>query len=152
MAEVLFYHLTETPLERALPPMLELALERGWSVRVRGTTPERLEFLDRHLWTYEEAGFLPHGLAGGDHDALQPVLLTNRAENSNGATVLMLIDGAAEAPETYADYDRVCLLFDGHDPDAVASARGNWTALKDAGHACKYWAQEGGRWTEKGAS
>jgi len=152
MAEVVFYHLTETPLERALPPLLEKSLERGWRVRVRGSDAERLDFLDRHLWTMDDASFLPHGRAGADHDTAQPILLTDKAENTNAANILMLIDGAEEPSDSYSSYDRVCLLFDGHDPEAVSATRSSWSALKDQGHNCKYWAQEGGRWVEKGAS
>ena len=37
MGEIRFYHLTERPLERVLPVMLERSLERGWRVVVRGT-------------------------------------------------------------------------------------------------------------------
>ena len=35
MAEVLFYHLTESTLEDALPPLLEKSLERGWRAVVQ---------------------------------------------------------------------------------------------------------------------
>ena len=35
MAEVLFYHLTESKLEEALPPLLEKSVERGWKVAVQ---------------------------------------------------------------------------------------------------------------------
>ena len=45
MGEVRFYHLTERPLEQALPVMLERSLERGWRVVVRGTEPSRIEAL-----------------------------------------------------------------------------------------------------------
>jgi len=147
VAEILFYHLTQTPLEQALPPMLQRSLERGWRVRVRGVDAERLDWLDRFLWTYEGAGFLPHGRAGGEHDAHQPILLSEHAQNSNEATVLFMIDGAEETD--LAAYERVCLVFDGNDSEAVQGARGQWGAFKGAGYACKYWAQEGGRWVEK---
>jgi hypothetical protein len=35
MAEALFYHLTESTLEQALPPLLEKSLQRGWAVVVQ---------------------------------------------------------------------------------------------------------------------
>ena len=149
MSEVLFYHLTETPLEAALPPLLERSIARGWSVRVRGTDRDRMNFLDRHLWTYRDHGFLPHGQAGGDHDALQPVLLTDAVANSNGAQVLMLIDGAMEDHGGFDAYERVCVFFDGHDPAATDDARGHWKAISGSGLACKYWAQDAGRWVQK---
>ncbi|HMR61928.1 DNA polymerase III subunit chi, partial [Amaricoccus sp.] len=47
MAEVLFYHLTATPLDRTLPDLLEKSLARGWRVLLRCGTQEGLAALDR---------------------------------------------------------------------------------------------------------
>ena len=41
MTEVLFYHLTESRLEDALPALLEKSLERGWRVVVLGLEERR---------------------------------------------------------------------------------------------------------------
>lgn len=41
MSEVLFYHLTESKLEDALPPLLDKSLERGWRVVVQAGDAER---------------------------------------------------------------------------------------------------------------
>lgn len=151
MSEVFFYHLTETPLEAALPTLLEKSLERGWRVAVQGPHADRLAFLDRHLWSYGEQSFLPHGQAGGDYDARQPVLLTQSAEFPNEPQILMLIDGATAPSEQLDRFDRVCVLFDGNDEVATSEARSYWTQLKDAGADRKYWFQQGGRWTQKNA-
>ena len=35
MAEILFYHLTHSPLEAMLPDLLQKSLDRGWKVLVR---------------------------------------------------------------------------------------------------------------------
>jgi len=41
-------------------------------------------------------------------------------------------------------------LFDGHDPDAVQSARQRWKTLKEAGHDLAYWQQsEQGGWSRQ---
>ena len=45
MAEALFYHLTESRLEDALPPLLEKSLERGWKVSVHVGSEERRDAL-----------------------------------------------------------------------------------------------------------
>ncbi len=76
MGAAYFYHLTRNPLEVALPQLLGRAMQAGWRVAVRGRDPARLDWLDRQLWLGAPDGFLPHGLAGGPHDAVQPVLLT----------------------------------------------------------------------------
>ena len=54
MAEALFYHLTESTLEQALPALLEKSVQRGWSVVVQTGTEERRDALDVHLWTFRD--------------------------------------------------------------------------------------------------
>ena len=96
-----------------------------------------------------EDQFLPHGRAGGEHDADQPVLLTTQADLPNGAACVMAVDGADVSPEEVSALQRVCILFDGNDPGAVQVARGQWKALTDAGCAAQYWSQESGSWAKK---
>ena len=79
MGAVYFYHLTRRPLEHTLPTLLDKARGAGWRVAVRGPDPDRLAWLDEKLWLGPEDRFLPHGLAGGPHDAAQPILLTTGA-------------------------------------------------------------------------
>lgn len=146
MSEVWFYHLTETPLESTLPMLIEKALGAGWRVEVRGTSADRMAWLDDRLWLGDKEAFLPHGLAGGPHDALQPVLLTLAPGNANQAACLMAFDGAEVDPEDVKSYKRACLLFDGNDPLAVEAARGQWRRLTGAGLPAQYWAEEAGRW------
>lgn len=146
---VMFYHLTRRPLEATLPMLLEKSLAAGWTVVVRGTSAERLAWLDEKLWLGREDGFLPHGLAGGPHDADQPVLLTTAPEFANAARCLMCIDGAEVAPDEARMLERVCILFDGHDADALTHARAQWSALTAAGIAAQYWSEESGRWEKK---
>ncbi|MEO1918979.1 MAG: DNA polymerase III subunit chi, partial [Paracoccaceae bacterium] len=89
MAEVLFYHLTQTPLERTLPELLEKSLQRGWRVLVKGGDADRLAFLDGVLWTYRDDSFLPHGVAGEGAEH-QPIYLTVDDDEPNNADVLFL--------------------------------------------------------------
>jgi DNA polymerase III subunit chi len=143
-----FYHLTHNPLDVALPQLLARARAAGWRVAVRGRDPARLEWLDRQLWLGPQEGFLPHGLAGGPHDAAQPVLLTTDVA-ANDPDCLMTVDGAdLTAPEVQA-LERVCVIFDGNDPTAVQTARGQWKSLTDAGCAAQYWSEASGRWEMK---
>src|SRR5262249_26772868 len=68
----------------------------------------------------------------------------------NGASVRFLIDGAP-LPSDAGSYERVVLLFDGGDPDAVEAARERWTAAKGLGFDVTYWqTDERGRWQRKG--
>ena len=149
MGAAYFYHLTQKPLEVTLPMLLGKALGAGWRVAVRGTDAARMDWLDQKLWLGPEEGFLPHGLAGGPHDAAQPVLLTVARDAANTPQCLMTMDGADVAPDEVQRLERVCVLFDGNDPSAVETARGQWRNLTGAGCSAQYWSEESGRWEKK---
>ncbi len=148
MGAVFFYHLTRHPLEQTLPMLLGKARAAGWRVAVRGMNADRMAWLDDRLWLGPDDQFLAHGLAGGPHDAEQPVLLTT-GEAANGAHCVMCIDGAEIGAEEIATLDRTCVLFDGNDPEAVDRARAQWSALTGAGVAAQYWSEASGRWEKK---
>ena len=150
MAAAWFYHLTRSPVEGTLATLLPKALGAGWRIAVRGTDRARLERLDELLWHGD--GFLPHGLAGGPHDAEQPVLLTANAETPNGPACLMAVDGAEVAVEEALKFERVCLLFEGADGAAVEAARGQWRRLTEGGVPAVYWSEESGAWAKKAES
>ena len=150
MTEMLFYHLQGQPIERVLPTLVERSLERGWRVVVQSSSEERVEALDAQLWTFRDDSFLPHGTHREAASAAdQPILLTVNDDNPNGAAVRFLIDGAP-VPADASAYQRIVLMFDGTDDDAVAAARTRWSAAKAAGHDVTYWqADENGRWLRK---
>ena len=146
MTEFLFYHLHRQRTEDVLPALLERSLERGWRVVVQSSSEERVDALDAHLWTFREDSFLPHGTFREPTAAEHPVLLTVREDNPNRATVRFLLD-RAPVPEDAERYDRVVLLFDGEDEEAVVEARQRSDAAKARGFAVTYWrADAQGRW------
>ncbi len=149
MTEVLFYHLTERPLEHTLPEILEKSLQRGWRVVVKGTARARLDMLDAHLWSYRADSFLPHGKDSEVNAAFQPIVLAVGDEWANNPQVLILVDGARQAPAAMGAFERVCILFDGNDPDRLSEAREDWKAISSSGHKAIYWAQDGGKWVKK---
>ena len=148
MAEILFYHLTESTLEKALPALLEKSVERGWRAVVQTGSEERRDALDQHLWLYSDRSFLPHGTDHEPHAEEQPVLLTAGQSNPNGARIRFLVDGAVPPP--LDAYERAVFLFDGNDEEQLEAARGHWKALKGGGHDVTYWQQTPeGRWERK---
>jgi DNA polymerase-3 subunit chi len=122
VTEFSFYHLLTTPLEAALPKLLE------------------------RMWSYNPDSFLPHGSARDGNAALQPIWLTHRDENPNGATVLVLTDGANVAePDRF---ERCLDIFAGADQLALAAARLRYKAAKDAGHQMRYFRQTEQGWQQ----
>jgi DNA polymerase-3 subunit chi len=149
VTEVLFYHLQGQKLEGVLPTLLEKSLERGWRVVVQAASGERIDALDAHLWTYRDDNFLAHGTYRESEVAMQPVLLTVDEDNPNGASIRFLIEGAP-MPADASGYQRIVLVFDGEDDDAVAAARVHWTEAKAQGFDVTYWQpDENGRWQKK---
>ena len=148
MSELWFYHLERSELERALPPLLEKCLQRGWRALVRGGVAERLDALDASLWTFRDDSFLPHARAGAGEPTRQPVLLTTEAGNPNAAQVLFLIDGAE--PDDLESFARTCIVFDGRDEAALESARSRWKQAKESGLAASYWRESAaGKWEQQ---
>lgn len=148
MTDISFYHLTQTSMESALPDLLEKTLQKGWRAVVMAGSPERVEALTQHLWSYKPDYFLPHGCAKDGYAEQQPIWLTAEDERPNQADVLFLTDGADST--RHSDYTRVCYVFDGNDPTAVTTAREKWAQCKERGYHLSYW-QQGERGWQKAA-
>ena len=132
MAEIQFYHLSSTPLERALPRLLEKALQGGLRAVVLTGSEEKAEWLSTMLWTYDPASFLPHGTEKDGYAEAQPVFITATAQNPNGAGLLVVTDGSEiEFSESVA---RVLDLCDGSDAQAVEKAQLRAGKYRAAGH------------------
>jgi len=144
--EVWFYHLERSTLDQVLPGLLEKTLQRGWRALVRVNDAADIDDLDELLWTYRPASFLPHGKSGGDHDPLQPILLSDTADNLNSAQALFIVDDADLGPTE--GFARCFIIFDGQDEQSVIHARKRWSSLKDSNVDLAYWRQDDeGRWS-----
>lgn len=149
--EIWFYHLERSSVEDALPPLLEKCIERGWRAIVKSKIAANLDAIDSRLWTYKPNAWLPHGKLSGrdDEDDPQPILLVPEALDKSGsrlgAQALFLLDGADWVGVNQVE--RIFVIFDGRDQDAVAHARNDWRRAKDIGLVPAYWRQsEDGKW------
>ena len=148
MTEIAFYHLERSPLERALPKLLEKTLEAGKRALVVVGSVERVEAFDGLLWTYHQEAWLPHGSEKDGNPADHPVWLAVTDDNVNAANYLFLTDGATS--NRVSEFERCFELFDGNDSHRVHAARDRWKVYQDAGHVLTYWQQnEGGGWDKK---
>ncbi len=149
-AEIWFYHLERTSVDRALPELLEKTLARGWRALVRSPDRGRLDHLNGWLWTYRDESFLPHGLAEEPDPERQPVLMTGGLDNPNGAHALFLLDDAEFGP--LDGFERCVVMFDGGDQAALGAARARWREAKSLPGAASasYWRQSAeGRWEKQ---
>ncbi len=148
MIEIAFYQLRRTPLEKALPKLLEKVLESGRRAVVLAASAERAEALNAALWTYEQGSFLPHGTARDGRPERQPVFLASEDANPNGAQIAVMVDGVA--PADPGSFERCLDMFDGADSAALQAARARWRAHRERGDTVTYWEQTGsGAWERK---
>ncbi len=152
MGAAYFYHLTQSAADVTVQTLLQKSRAAGWRVVVRARSDRFLSHMDDLLWLRPEEGFFPHGRAGGAHDAGQPVLLTNGPDIPNQAACVISVEGAEVSPEEVQALERVCILFDGMDQEALAHARVQWKALTAAGVAAQYWSDDSGKWQKKAES
>lgn len=143
--QVDFYHLTRAPLERVLPRIAERVLAGGGRLLVIASDEALRLRLDQLLWSYAPESFLPHGLAGGEDDARQPVLISAVPDADNRADNVALADGAWR--EEALGFARAFHFFT---DENIAEARAAWKTLAGReGIERRYWKQdEGGRWEQ----
>jgi DNA polymerase III subunit chi len=137
-----FYHLTQVPLDRALPSIAERVVGAGQRLTVVSEDDRLLARLDEALWTYKPDSFLPHGRSGN-----QPVLLCSPENADVAFGNIALVDGVWR--DAALAFERAFYFFD---EASVAEARAAWRALaeKDAVER-HYWKQDdAGKWAELG--
>jgi DNA polymerase-3 subunit chi len=149
MTEVLFYHLERASAQDVLPVLLLKTLERGWRAVVQVGREDMLPDLSKALWSWRDDEFLPHGSAEDGHPEHQPIWLTAGEDAPNGATVRFLVEGAE--CENANGLERLIVMFEGRDEDALARARQKWKDVcATPGLTATYWQQdERGRWVKK---
>ncbi len=146
MTTIQFYHLLHTPLEQALPALMQKTLKAGFRSVILTESEQAMRALDAALWA-EERRFVPHGTKADLHAGKQPIYVTDQVENPNDARLLVNVSGAE--PASFDGYERVLDLFNGRDETALNQARARWKTYKDQGHSLTYIQQQkGGGWKE----
>lgn len=143
--QVDFYHLTATPLDRALAQIAEKVVGGGNRLLIVADSEAQRADLDRLLWTYGTETFLPHAQIGGETDTAQPILIAPDVNAANGARFVALADGIWR-DEALA-FDRAFHFFD---DERIREARLAWKALGDHDAVDRrYWKQnDAGRWEQ----
>ncbi len=142
-----FYLVEQGGPEGALAPLAAKVLGAGGRLLVVADEVEERRRLSEALWSWRADSFLANGVAGGAHDAAQPILISDRIAPDNGATYLALADGVwREGGEE--GFERVLLVFGNQTREA---ARDIWRMAKGReGWECQFFKQDAGRWTKAG--
>lgn len=145
---VQFYHLTSTPLERALPKLLEKSYAGGFRATVL-VEEARLDRLNEWLWTYDQDSFLPHGSEKEGNRDRHPILLVSALSGEPAAKEILFVTNGDYAENTQG-YDRVIDMFDGGNEESLSAARARWKRYKDTGQELLYYQQTAsGGWEKK---
>jgi len=141
-----FYQLGAASVESVVAALAGRLAGEGQRLVIVAADEGVLARLDRQLWDQGETSFLPHGVAGGSDDARQPILLSPTVDAPNLARNLLIADG--EWRDAAFGFERAFYLFDAA---TLAAARLAWKLLSGReGVERHYWAQEAGKWVEKG--
>ena len=140
-----FYQLLRDPAEAVLPLLARSTLDAGERLLVVSSDPALLDRIDASLWSRLPESFLAHGRAGGEHDARQPILLSDQPLPANAARYCVLADGVWR--EHAPPFARLFYLFDAA---TVEAAGESWRMLgRRDGLERHFWKQDPrGRWVE----
>ena len=140
-----FYLVSRSSVPEAVALLAGKTVAAGRKLLIVSAGEAARQDLSKSLWEANPEGFLANGLAGGKHDARQPVLLSEHVEPANGAQFLLLADGVWRDPGEA--FERVMLVFDN---TTIDGARTCWRQLgEDAAIERHFWKQdESGRWVE----
>lgn len=105
---------------------------------------ERVELIDKSLWTYSNNAFIPHGDKQLGFSESQPIYFTDIFENPNNATVLVLMDTFDFMNPSYANFEKVIVVFE--DTTVVPEIEKTYRDLKDSGKNVNYWRQSAKGW------
>ena len=91
MTVVKFAKLERQEKTRLLCQLAEEQFSSGKRVLLQVGDDNQAISLDRFMWTWEKGAFLPHAFSNGSVDCLdEPIAITVREDNPNGASVLIM--------------------------------------------------------------
>ena len=112
--EVTFYHLTSTPLEKALPNLVFKIYETQERLLLVCKDSKQLQELNDILWTFSTKKFIPHGSYDEENAHMQPVLLsTSIDEKSNKPKIALLLKNIDI--EKNLDFQKYIYMFSGNE-------------------------------------
>ncbi len=131
-----------------MPTLLQKTIDAKKRAVVILDSNERVGDIDAALWTHDAASWIPHGASADGEAESQPIWITDKDENPNGAEFLFLVNGVPS--NSVAKYERCFEIFDGNDASALDGAREKWKSYKEGGFKLTYWQQtDSGGWEKK---
>ena len=112
-----FYQLSRDPVDVTVAKLARKVLQAGERLVVVSGDEAQRQHLSKVMWEQGGAAFLANGMAGGSHDARQPILVSDSCAAPNGARMALIADG--QWREEALGFERVLLLFDAAQRDGA---------------------------------
>ena len=146
--EISLYHFTREPLEKSLPRLMEKVYATGKRAVIMAQNDEQVDMLNKGMWTFATAAFIPHGSQEDGFPEDQPIWLTTKQENPNGAEIIVLTNNIET--DYIANFKRCLDVFDGNDVSAVQLSKQRITNYKNKQYTITYWLQGAkGNWDKQ---
>lgn len=104
---------------------------RGRRVLILARDASEAGEMDRRLWTFDEASFVPHALAGGPEDDREPVLIALQPGNPNQAEALILLHHQDPLPN--GAFSLLIILLPQEEGPELKACRALYAKLREAG-------------------
>jgi DNA polymerase-3 subunit chi len=111
--------------------LTEKAWQRGHRICLYTGSAAESEHLDRLLWTFRQASFLPHGVAAESDPENTPILITHR--NDINQEHDLLINLSNEVPGFFSRFNRLAELID-QDKENRRLGRERYRFYRDRGY------------------
>lgn len=105
---------------------------------------ERVDIINKTLWTYSTNAFIPHGDKRMGFEEQQPIYFTDVFKNPNNASILVLVDTFDLTNKEYENFEKIMLIFE--DISKVDEIEKVYRSLKDNGKNVNYWKQSPKGW------
>lgn len=116
--EINFYQCDESLVKSIAPLMLKI-LEENKKAFIFSSDTARTQEIDAGLWSYGKNKFIPHILISDKNFVLerQPILISDKEENSNKADYLVLMEEVSE--DFISNFSRIFYFYDSLNLDAA---------------------------------
>jgi DNA polymerase-3 subunit chi len=111
--------------------LCEKIYHQGRRTLIYTGSPEETRHMDRLLWTFRQASFIPHNISEASHPATAPVIITHQSNAGSEHDVLINLN--REVPNFFSRFDRVAEIID-QESQVVTAGRARFRFYRDRGY------------------
>ncbi|MGC6530063.1 MAG: DNA polymerase III subunit chi [Candidatus Puniceispirillaceae bacterium] len=144
-----FYQFAGDAVSELVAQLSEKSVEVGKKIIIHAPE-EGAQAISRALWVLHDASFLAHGIDDEDGAEFASVWITTKPDQNQIDADFALCVSGCSLPDMGA-FERVFIVFNGKDEDALQTARSQWKAYSAAHEGkCRYFAKsDEGSWVQK---